>query len=297
MSDARINRGGRARFPSVLTVIPHHDVTELRFSTWRSRSVGFRVRAFVVRGVLIDSGPPSGAAALARYIAASRPRGALITHFHEDHAGGVGALINADVPLWMDGRTAARVLTPPRIGFYRRYTWGSPTPARPHAAFELPDALTAIATPGHSEDHHVVWDSATGTLFGGDLFIGVKVRGAHRSEQPRALVQSLRQVMALAPARLCDAHRGLVTNPVPLLAAKAAWMERTLDAIDTRIARGEADAAIARAVLGHDKLARWFTGGDYTMANFVAAARAESQTVRKSDASPDGTSRPADATN
>jgi ribonuclease/clavin/mitogillin len=261
----------------MLHTISHDDVIELRFSTWRSRSMGFRVSAFVTRGVLIDTGFPDCRADLAEHLSAAPVDGCVVTHFHEDHAGGVATVSRAGVPLWMDERTAARVHQPARVGFYRRYTWGSPIPAPPTAPFTPPPAMTCIHTPGHSDDHHVVWDDERGTLFGGDLFIGVKVRGSARNEQPRRLVRSLRACIALNPARLFDAHRGMVEAPVPLLQAKADWMERTLDNIDTRIARSQSDVAIARAVLGNDWFTRAFTAGDYTMENFVAAARAEAE--------------------
>ena len=257
----------------MLHVIRHGDVTELRFSTWRSRSVGFRVSAFLVRGVLVDTGFPDCAGALARFIATVRPDGCLVTHFHEDHSGGVAAVAGAGVPVWMDERTAHRVQQPKRIGFYRRYTWGSPSPVGAFTPFSPPGSFECIATPGHSDDHHVVWDRETGTLFGGDLFIGVKVRGSHASEQPRTLVRSLRRVIELCPRRLFDAHRGLVENPVALLTAKADWLEQTIASIDALIADGLDDTAIARRVLGNDWFSRAFTAGDYTMRNFVRSVR------------------------
>ncbi len=259
----------------MLTVHSHGDVSELRFSTWRSRSVGFGVSAFVVRGVLVDTGFPDCAGDLARYLRASRPAGCIVTHFHEDHAGGVGAVVRAGVPVWMDARTAQRVCAPAPVGPYRRYTWGSPGPVGAVEPFAPPPALSCIATPGHADDHHVVWDGATGTVVGGDLFIGIKVRGAHRNERPRALVRSLRQCIALAPVRLFDAHRGIVDAPIPLLVAKVEWMERTLDAIDARIKRGDDDVTIARAILGNDWVTRVFTAGDYSTESFVAAVRSE----------------------
>jgi len=157
---------------------------------------------------------------------------------------------------------------------YRRYTWGSPSPVGHFAPFALPAPFECIPTPGHSDDHHVVWDTDTGTVFGGDLFIGVKVRVSHRNERPRQLVQSLRRVAALGPARYFDGHKGLLAGPVQALNAKADWLEQTMQSIDALIADGLDDAAIARRVLGNDWWTRTFTAGDYTMANFVSCVRA-----------------------
>lgn len=235
--------------------------------------MGFRVSAFLVRGVLVDTGFPNGAAEIERFVATARPDGCLVTHFHEDHAGGVAAVSRAGVPVWMDTRTAARVRHPARIGFYRRYTWGSPSPVGAFTPFIPPATLECIPTPGHSDDHHAVWDRETGTLFGGDLFIGVKVRGSHASEQPRTLVRSLRRAIALDPRQLFDAHRGLVKHPVGLLSAKADWLEETIAAIDALIADGLDDVSIARRVLGSDRFSDFFTAGDYTMQNLVRSVR------------------------
>ena len=262
----------------MLQAIAHDDVTELRFTTRRSRSMGFQVSAFTLRGVLIDSGFPDCAGDLARYAAARPLAGCVLTHYHEDHAGGAAVMARAGVPLWMDARTAGRVRSPKRIGFYRRYTWGSPAPLGAFRPFALPAPLACIATPGHSDDHHVVWDTETGTVFGGDLFIGVKVRISHVSEQPRQLVQSLRRVVALQPARYFDAHRGALAAPVEALNAKADWLEKTIESIDALIVKGLDDATIAGRVLGRDWWNRTFTGGDYTMANLVRAVRATAAT-------------------
>lgn len=240
--------------------------------------MGFQVSAFAARGVLIDSGFPDCAGDLARHVAAAPLEGCIITHYHEDHAGGAAALARAGVPLWMDARTAERVRVPKPIGLYRRYTWGTPSALGDFAPFALPAPLECIPTPGHSDDHHVVWDSGTGTVFGGDLFIGVKVRVSHRNEQPRLLVQSLRRIAALAPERYFDGHKGLLAAPVQMLNAKADWLEQTIATIEALIVRGIDDATIARRVLGSDWWSRAFTAGDYTMANFVRCVRSTAAT-------------------
>src|SRR3972149_8666875 len=128
----------------MLHTIHHDDVTELRFTTWRSRSVGFRVSAFVVRNVLVDTSFPDCAGDLARFIATARPDGCLVTHFHEDHSGGVAAVARAGVPVWMDARTVDRVHEPEHIGFYPRHTWGSPSPVGALTAFPPPASLEGI---------------------------------------------------------------------------------------------------------------------------------------------------------
>jgi hypothetical protein len=126
-----------------------------------------------------------------------------------------------------------------------------------------------------------VWDTDTDTVFGADLFLGVKVRVSHPwpRENVRQQIASLRQIVALGPKRLFDAHRGLVRDPVGQLNAKADWMEETIGTIDLLIARGWDDATIQRSVLGREQLIQIVTRGDYSRRNFVASARGSQRKV------------------
>src|ERR687883_200145 len=119
------------------------------------------------------------------------------------------------------------------------------------------DALTLVHTPGHSQDHHVVWDAERETVFAGDLFLGVKVRVARPGEDPRQLARSLRAVAALNPKRMFDAHRGPVPKPADALRAKADWLEATIAAVEARIASGWGDRQIVREVLGREELTHY----------------------------------------
>lgn len=258
----------------MLQLSQHDDVTRLRGSTRASRFIEYEVSAYVVRGVLIDSGFPAIGAEFARWLDGARLEGALITHSHEDHAGNVGRLIARGVPVGMTPGTLARVRRPTPIGMYRRVCWGSPSPlARDPAPFAHA-GLAFIATPGHTADHHVVWDADRETIFGGDLFIGVKVRIAHPGEDIRAQPVALRKVAALAPKRFFDAHRGLVERPVEALRAKAQWLDDVIGAIERHAGAGWSARAIERDVLGPGDLTGWISRGDYSKRNLVASVLA-----------------------
>jgi len=259
----------------MLTLERHGDVARVHLASVRSRLVGYSVSAYLVRGVLEDTGFPADAADLARLLAELRPRGAVVTHAHEDHAGNVELLARRGVPLALAAATDAAVRHVTPIGFYRRFTWGAMSPlVSPVDPFDVAAAgLTLLPTPGHSADHHAVWDPETGTLFGGDLFLGVKVRVAHPGENPRLLARTLRRVADLRPRRLFDAHRGHVAHAEGALRAKADWLEETIGRIDRRVAEGWSDEAIRAHVLGPEEPAGYFSRGDYSRLNVVRAVR------------------------
>ena len=250
-------------------------------SSRRSRLVGYAVAAYLVRGVLVDTGFPRIRPRLARFLDETPLRGAIVTHQHEDHAGNAELLAGRGVPLAMGALTREILERPSRIELYRRAVWGAPTAlASPIVPFADP-ALVLVPTPGHTPDHHVVWDEERQTLFAGDLYLGVKVRIAHPSERPRQTLASVRQMAALAPARLFCAHRGPVPTPTAALLAKAEWMAETIGRVEARIAEGWSDGAIRDDVLGGESVTGYVTSGEYARINFVRAVRAEGAAVRR----------------
>lgn len=257
----------------MIRVFRHDDVTRFELSSAASRLVGYSASVYAVRGALVDCGFHGVRREVAALLGELRPRGVLITHHHEDHAGNAELVARLGIPLAASAATLDRLRAPAAIRFYRRFTWRA-MPAMRTRPVSFDDAdLSLVAAPGHSADHHVVWDAREATLFGGDLYLGVKVRVAHPGEDPRLLSQSLRAIAALGPARLFDAHRGFVPEPVPKLLAKADWIDEMTAAIERRIAAGAPDAVIVRELFGGESLAGRFSGGDYSRTNFVRAVR------------------------
>ena len=236
--------------------------------------MGYSVCVFLVRDQLIDTGFPGARDTVARLLDERRPRGIVVTHQHEDHAGNVTLAADRGIPIAMARSTEEALRAgEANVGFYRRACWGAMARLRSAIEPHRPVGLELLAMPGHSPDHHVVWDAEREILFAGDLFLGVKVRVARPMEDPRALAQSARRAAALRPRVLFDAHRGLVPNGAQALAAKAAWLEETIGAVDEHIARGWSDRAITRAVLGREDVVAVVSRGDLSRLNFLRAVR------------------------
>jgi glyoxylase-like metal-dependent hydrolase (beta-lactamase superfamily II) len=275
----------------MLRAIPHGDVLQLHGSTRVSRLIDYAVSVYVVRGVMIDTSFPYLRGELDAWLASNHVDGALVTHRHEDHAGNIALLAARGIPVGMAAETLASVRSPRPIGMYRRVTWGSAAPLPRDPTPFAHSRLTLLPTPGHTSDHHAVWDAERETLFCGDLFIGVKVRIAHPREDVRGTVRSLRAMAALKPKRVFDAHRGLLADPVGSLTAKADWMEEMFGQIESHADRGWSVARIRDAVLGREDLTGWASAGDYSRLNFVEsvlASRDARGTVLASTAGPPG---------
>ena len=246
-------------------------VVRLGLSSWRGRALGYEVSAYLLHGVLVDTGFPGARAELLDLARRVAPRGAIVTHWHEDHAGNAPGLAALGLPLRMHQQCEATLRARPAIRHYRRIVWGRTARLSvPLREFD-PAPLQVIETPGHTDDHLVVWDAEHRIVAGGDLFLGVKVRVAHRSESPRLLLESLRAAAALEPRLLLDAHRGPVTEATPKLRAKVAWLDETIQAIVRGDARGDAPRAIARRVLGREASVGYVSFGEYSKLAFVQA--------------------------
>jgi len=251
-------------------------VRRVRMRSRRGALVGYDVSAYVVGDALVDTGFPRAGRALLDFVETARPRGVVVTHSHEDHAGNVPALARLGVPMVMHGGCEALLRERPAIRYYRRAVWG--WTERLSARLEPfdPAPLVPVEAPGHSPDHLIVWDADRRILVSGDLFLGVKVRVAHEEdESPRALVASLRRAAALEPRLLLDAHRGPVPDAAAQLRAKADWNEEVIGRIERLNGEGVAPAEIVRRLFGGDSLVGLVSGGEYSRQGFVRAVLKE----------------------
>ncbi len=255
----------------MIEVTTHGDVRRIRMWTRRTRAIGYDVSAYVLRGVLVDTGFRHVARDLRALVRETCPRGVIVTHHHEDHAGNAPELAGAGVAMWMPAYTEQKLRERPRVKLYRRVVWGRPDAlAAGYARFD-PAPLQLVATPGHAPDHHIVFDPETATIVSGDLWLGVKVRVMGASENPYEIVRSLDAAIALRPRRMFDAHRGLVEDPVAALEAKRDWLQDTIGSIERALDRGDSERAILRGVLGGEELSALITEGEYARRNLVRA--------------------------
>ena len=249
------------------------DVVRLRLQSVAGRAIGLDVSAYVVRGIMIDTGFHRARRRVIEAAQSLGVRGVIVTHWHEDHAGNVAALAERGMPMLVRSDTEAVLRQRPPIQLYRHVFWGYP-PALVSALTKFdPSGLEGIHTPGHSTDHQIVWDAETRTLFSGDLWLGVRARVLHSTEDPYVLLESLRRASGLQPHRMFDAHRGFVEHPIRALDAKMRWLETTLHDIERRVHEGWSDRAIVRDVLGGEEFAALVSRGDYSRRNLVRAVR------------------------
>jgi len=256
-----------------LRVERYGDVTRLRMVSAAGRAIGIDVSAYVVRGVMIDTGFAHARDVVLRAAKTLDVHAARVTHWHEDHAGNVAPLAASGVSVSLRSDTETILRSFPQIELYRRAVWGSPPSLS--AVVQPPEleSLSCVHTPGHSSDHQIIWDSSTRTAFTGDLWLGVRARTVHAMEDPYRIVESLQALRDLGPDRMFDAHRGLVAPAVDAIDRRIEGLSTTLAEVESRIRAGDDDATIVRRVLGGEDLAAVVSRGHYSRRNFVRAVR------------------------
>ena len=251
------------------------DVQRLRMWTRRSQWVGYDVSAYLVRGMLIDTGMRHCERELLIALTELRPRAIIVTHWHEDHAGNA-AVLAEKYPTLMPDYTQRKLRERQQVKLYRHFTWGRPKKLVAQLQPFDPAPLLLVPTPGHSPDHHVVFDPQTATLFSGDLWLGVKVRVMGATENPYEIIDGLTTAIALNPVRMFDAHRGLVENPVGMLTAKRAWLLDTCAEIERRLTVGQSESQILNEVLDGEERTAYVSQGEYSRRNLVRVVKKHS---------------------
>ncbi len=245
----------------MLKITRYGDV--IRFDS--ARTLGGRGRywttAYVVDGLLVDSGCAHSALELLQALAETPLRYIVNTHSHEDHIGANGRLQRQREGLKVLAHPLALpVLADPRatqpLHLYRRVMWGCPEPSRAqpvsdgalieteHFSFEV------IHTPGHSPDHLSLYEAGLGWLFTGDLFVGGRDRALRADYDIWGIIASLKRLAQLPSHKLFPGGARVREDPAGELKAKIGYLEELGERILELHRKGWGVGAIARAACG-----------------------------------------------
>jgi len=236
--------------------------------------------AYLVDGLLIDSGCAHTAAALTQALQATRLAGIINTHTHEDHIGANGRLQRAyaGLPIWAHPQSLAVIADPRReqpLHPYRRFFWGWPEPSQggsladgewiesEHYRFQV------IYTPGHADDHLCLWAPEPGWLFSGDLFVGGYDRAMRQGTDVWTLVRSLKRVAELPVVTLFPGSARVRQNPAGDLSAKIVYYEELGEKILGLHRQGCSQGEIIRKVCGGPMWIELVTLGHFARVHLV----------------------------
>jgi len=214
----------------MLQVVEHGPITRIHMARTLFGRPLYTVEAYLVDGLLIDTGCPGTARELVAWCRERGVQRVVNTHHHEDHSGGDAPLQRAlGLPVYAPPQALPILADFPRLQFYRRLVWGQPrsVAAEPLGATVETDRyrFEVIPTPGHCPDHVCLFEPRQGWLFTGDLFIHERVRYLRADEDARLILDSLRRVLTLRPRLLVCSHAGLVEDACGAIERKIAFWE------------------------------------------------------------------------
>lgn len=171
--------------------------------------------AVLYDGVAIDPGSPKMRRSLTRHLQLVKEKiGKIVaTHAHEEHVGNLNWLSEiTSAPVYVSEMTA-RFLTPfKRLPFVRSAIIGQPPNLKQpyYLLGETVDTdsgqLHVIPTPGHCDDHVVLYDPAEKVLLAGDAFMGSYFATPNPDVDSRKWLLSLERLMELDIEILVEGH-------------------------------------------------------------------------------------------
>jgi glyoxylase-like metal-dependent hydrolase (beta-lactamase superfamily II) len=237
----------------------------------------FKVYAFFIDGLLIDTGFIHGQDKFLKICDRLHPDIVVNTHHHEDHTGN---------NFWVREKYGLLPLAHPKTAtymkapfqwmpFYRRITWGCPLPSE---MGELDSEIqtsrfrfVVIPTPGHADDHICLYEPNEGWLFSGDLFISEQVRYLREDEDIYLTIYSLKKIAALQPKRMFCSFSGIIDRPKEAIHLKMDYLENLKNGIEKGLQQGLAPHEIRRKLLGGGDRFRFVTGGQISKQNLINA--------------------------
>jgi glyoxylase-like metal-dependent hydrolase (beta-lactamase superfamily II) len=171
--------------------------------------------AIIYDGIAIDPGSPKMRRSLARHLRQVKLKitKVVATHAHEEHVGNLNWLSDVTgAPIYVSEMTA-RFLTPfKKLPWVRATIIGQPPDLK--EPYQLlgetvetdSGQLKVISTPGHCDDHIVLYDPKEKVLLAGDAFMGIYFATPNPDVDSRKWLVSLERLMELDIEILIEGH-------------------------------------------------------------------------------------------
>ena len=252
------------------------DVVQIRMSRVIDGVPAYWVSAYLVDGLLIDTGCSYTAEELAVYLGDKKIDLIVNTHFHEDHIGG-----NHLIKDMCKGEIYAHPESIPLIRKeaslypYQEMVWGYPVPTEAKPIPEIIETgrfrYEVIETPGHSAGHVCLFEKDRGWCFSGDIFSRETLKFIRPEENMGQTVRSMKRLLDLETERLI-----LFTSVGKIIEDGRDALKRCIECLEDLSARarslrgrGHTVEEIMRDIFGGEHDFARFTNGQYTTENLV----------------------------
>jgi len=252
------------------------DVTQIRMSREIDGTPLYWVAAYLVDGLLVDTGCSYTAGELASFLDDRDVRLVVNSHFHEDHVGCNHILqerFNLDIFAHPDSI--------PLIGKkvelfpYQETVWGYPVPTK---VMPLPEYIRTeryrfdvMETPGHSAGHVALVEMNEGWCFSADIFARETMKFIRPEEDMELTIQSMKRLIDLDTERLVlfTSVGKIVADGRRVLGASIEYLETLADKVHRLRKEGRSVDEIIWELFGGEHPFAELTNGQYTTENLV----------------------------
>lgn len=260
----------------MLKIGRYGEVTQIMMGRELDGTVLYWTAAYLVDGLLVDTGCAYTAAELVEYLRSRKVEQVVNTHHHEDHIGA-----NSIIRQQLGPGIYAHLLALPLINKqlplreYQETVWGYPElstgQAVPERIITTNYIFEVLETPGHSPDHISLYEAEQGWLFSGDLFVSEKYKALRADEDIETIIASLDKVQALPQEKITlftsigkvfPEGKKVINNYLAYLSdlrKKVAWLaDESLTAVEIR-----------DRIFGCETQLAALTGGHFAVLNLI----------------------------
>jgi glyoxylase-like metal-dependent hydrolase (beta-lactamase superfamily II) len=237
----------------------------------------YKVNAFFVDGLLIDTGFTFGQNRLMKLLDTLHPKIVVNTHHHEDHTGNNFSIRQKyGLQPLAHPKTSFYLKNPSQwLPWYRRLVWGCPPPSEAgklNSKIQTKNFIfLVIPTPGHSDDHVCFFEPNEGWLFSGDLFLSEQMKYLREEENVFSIMDSLKKMAALHPKKMYCSFNGLIDRPMEAIQKKIEYLENLQTGVEAGFRQGHSPLEIQRRLLGRGDRMGFFTAGEISKKNLIHA--------------------------
>ena len=234
--------------------------------------------AYLVDGLLIDTGCPHTAEEFVRSLDGRPIKLAVNTHYHEDHVG-ANYLLQQKLGLRI---LASRESIPlineiPKQHTYQELVWGIPVPTKVSL---LPDKIDTehfrfdvIPTPGHCKGHVALVEPTQGWCFSGDLYSSREPKAIRPEEDMGETSRSMQKLIDLKTDELVlfTGLGNVVQDGRETLRACTAYLRDLSLKAKQLTKQGFSTSAIRDQIFGRETVLAGITEGDVSAENMIRA--------------------------
>jgi glyoxylase-like metal-dependent hydrolase (beta-lactamase superfamily II) len=234
--------------------------------------------AYLVDGLLIDTGCPNTAEEFVHALEGRDIKLAVNTHYHEDHIG-ANYLLQQRFGLEI---LAARESIPLINMVHKQHTyqeliWGIPVPTKvgllpgkietEHFRFDV------VPTPGHSKGHVALVELTRGWCFSGDLFASREPKAVRPEEDIAGIVRSMQKLVDLKTERLIllTSLGNVVRDGREALRTCIAYLKGLYQKAKRLDEQGLSAGDIRDQLFGRETILAELTEGDVSAENMIRA--------------------------